>query len=831
MDFFQHDTKYLKRKGGENVQKQIIKIAVAFLFVLTVLGASSAVNTVDTSSTQYQVGSDVTTDAMANTGPGGLNLGSSTSNLLITNAGSALLNGENTQDSVQAVVDKTSTLTGSQKITHGSGNLLTINDPNGQLEFTFVSNGASGLMAKKYTVSATGVFTPGATVYIGTAQSEAQFQAAIATLGSNGFTIANIANLWAAGAPADLMASTFTTGNINQGTMDNYAMTRAFALTYPTGSNYVITHAGGMDDDALIYGPFGFNDILFSTSSGTDDETVFINYNTISNQRSGILALMSRNDLTNAYGSAVVTGTLSEINFNLYLLNILKNNPYALFTVEELRTVNEANIQHLWYDPAVGYGYGIDKAYIATLSNAASPTWATNIIPTNSYAAMFALGQTAYDRAISSGVFADADVLAGNVAVVLAPYYVNILGGTQSLAGLVDGIASRNTGFNINNILTIRNPWTWTSETLRILFVRADPASSTAYAASHLITDLTINSVKVSYNHTSNAWSPTQTRDISPREIAGTAPFNKGGYLIPAVAGIQYAWAANAPHSFIRTISRVGCICSAREYDAAMNSQGMFTLGPNEHYILMALTQFGANGLPTETNRQISGRTTAYGVSPSQATYYQAQNNNEAYDSILIRWNDITQTGTAALIRFDSSGFNAAMIATGYTSAIYAQEAVMFWHADRVWNGGPDAALVASFFTIERSIPINAAILSTLTAAGGDPVKFMLNYVVPVTPVTPSQGTSGNIFDNIGGMVSSAFNGLGTSNTATNEIAPGLPLGQSTPATATTTSSLTTGLPIGAILGVILLIIAAILVYLGRNTIVETLTGHGRPGK
>jgi hypothetical protein len=110
-------------------------------------------------------------------------------------------------------------------------------------------------------------------------------------------------------------------------------MTRSFALTYTNGSNYVITNAGGLDDDALMYGVFGFNEILFSTSSGTPGETAFINYNTDSNNgdRYGVLALMKINDLTSQFkaatGITVVAGTLSEIQYNLWLLNLLKTNP------------------------------------------------------------------------------------------------------------------------------------------------------------------------------------------------------------------------------------------------------------------------------------------------------------------------------------------------------------------------------------------------------------------------------------------------------------------------------------------------------------------------
>ena len=88
-------------------------------------------------------------------------------------------------------------------------------------------------------------------------------------------------------------------------------MTRTFALTYPSlsdgESNYVITNAGGLDDDALMYGVFGFNEILVSTSSGTPGETAFIHYNAVKDSvtnatiRSGVLALIKENDLTSQF--------------------------------------------------------------------------------------------------------------------------------------------------------------------------------------------------------------------------------------------------------------------------------------------------------------------------------------------------------------------------------------------------------------------------------------------------------------------------------------------------------------------------------------------------
>ena len=295
-----------KIRGGENVQKLIMLLLVTFLFAVASIGASSATTHVNTGSAQYHIGQDVAQQALADKGTGGLKLDTSNKNLLITTASTSKLNGKTTEDSVQAIVDSTTKLNGKKQITYGSGNLLIINDPNGQLWYTLVSDSSRGLMAKKFSVSQSGRITSSKTVNIGTTQSSKDFQKSITALGSNGFAIANIANLWKAGAPADLMAMTFTNKNINQGTIANYAETKSFALKYTNpiggmiGSNYIITTAGGLDDDSPIYGAFGFNDMVFSTSGSPAGETAFINYNTAN---SGVLALMKGNDLTSSFGT------------------------------------------------------------------------------------------------------------------------------------------------------------------------------------------------------------------------------------------------------------------------------------------------------------------------------------------------------------------------------------------------------------------------------------------------------------------------------------------------------------------------------------------------
>lgn len=827
------------------MKKQFVLLTLLFICAMSIMGSASAAD-----NSTYGVGVNVTQQAMANTN---LTLNQSDSNLVITTAGSAQLNGNTTEDSVQGVVDTTSSLSKGQAITHGSGNLLTINDPNGALWYLFVSKTGNTLLAQKYTVDNTGKVTSTGVWNIGANQNSAQLKSAIDALG---FNLVAIANLWAAGAPADLMAGTFTTGNIDAATISSYAMTRSFALTYNNASysNYVITTAGGLDDDTLIYGAFGFNEILFSTSSGTPGETAFINYytNTTTNTRSGVLALMKENDLTSAFTAAtgikVVAGTWSEVQYDLWLLNKLETDASSLFTVESLKSVNEADIKYLWYDDSLGYGHGIDKNYIAGLSNATT-TWNTNVVPVTDYDAMFALGQQTFNAAYAKGLFTAADLAAGNVAVVVAPYYTNLLN-TYSLVGFIDGIVSAAqsllnsngytnvAGFTIDNILQIRNPWTWGSNTgssLTSVFVKVD---RTAYLQTRDIADLVMSGVQV----TSSYNAATGTTSAKAGNIVNASPSNiasgnvlGGKFAIPAVAGIAYAWAANAPYSYIRTIARVGCICSTKEYDLATYLMGNYPLSAKMYYMLIALTSSG------ETNRQISGRTTAYGVSPSLGTYYSMQSSNSDDAVILILWNELTNTGTAMLVQYDGTAITNAMKAEGYTT--YAQENDLFWHLDHVWNGGSDAGLLASVITVVKTTTIDQAFLNELTAAGGDPIEKLLNYVYvapvtpvnPVSPVTPSNSgtsTQTNILTGIGATALNAVNGLnslttGTS-TAASEVAPGLTTSPSTTPAAgkTTATSNGSNLPLGAAAGAILIAIAAALIYLGRNTITGAIKGQ-----
>ena len=127
-------------------------ISIVFLFTMTIMGAASATS-VNITGDQYQSGQAVTHAAMNNTN---LALNNSASNLVITTAGSATLNNKSTEDGLQAVVDTTGSLKTGQAITHGSGNMLILNDPNGALTYTFVSLASNGaLIAQTYTITGT----------------------------------------------------------------------------------------------------------------------------------------------------------------------------------------------------------------------------------------------------------------------------------------------------------------------------------------------------------------------------------------------------------------------------------------------------------------------------------------------------------------------------------------------------------------------------------------------------------------------------------------------------------------------------------------------------
>jgi len=98
--------------------------------------------------------------------------------------------------------------------------------------------------------------------------------------------------------------------------------------------------------------------------------------------------------------------------------------------------------------------------------------------------------------------------------------------------------------------------------------MKVDAASSQNYAQHRgenlAMNYLNINAVRSTYTYDGVSYGAVRVSrdDISPIKI------NDGGFLgkfiIPAPSGLTYAWSAGADYEFLRTIARVGCICSTR---------------------------------------------------------------------------------------------------------------------------------------------------------------------------------------------------------------------------------------------------------------------------
>jgi len=809
------------------MKKQIMILILALTFTITISGAVSAADT-------YDIGVNVTEQAMSDTN---LGLNTSENNLVITTGSTAHLDdGSTTEDSVSGIVDTTSNLADGQAITYGSGNLLIVNDPNGALTYTFVSLASNGaLRAQTYTVTGTSTsytINHGNSVYIGPDMTESQWNYALQELGDNAYNIIVIANLWAAGAPTDLMATTYSTKTIDAGIMSNYAIIKQFAKNYPKGTdqtNYIFSNAGDLDDDAALYGIYDFTYELYAMTGGDPTKIGIMQYDSSSN--TGVFILVQENDLTSQFtaetGISVVDGTLSEIQYNLWLFNLMKTNPAALYTVLETKSIDEAAYNYLWYDDTIGYGHGLDENYIAGLPDLTTTyDQSQSVIPITDYNAMYEVGKTVFQQAmIALGYTSEeefvADIEAGIIGVIATPYYENY--NDISLAGLLDGINYLGS-FNIANLLTDTHPWNHAQGALKIIFFRID-SLDLVNSANTVFTKIliTVTQTDTGYEYTTSA---------------GTGP----GYITL----MPLAYSQGASWDFMRVFTRCGCPSRIMEdYLAARYGLEEYALNAGESYMILSIP------LTTSSKTEIWSKMAAvrmglFGVSPALGTYISSGASVNSADTatqyaeyILIKWNSATNTGTAALIQYDSEKAAELMAADGYTNRNY-------WILDKVFQ---DSSYLSAMFSVVREIPLTSNTLTELSAAGGDPVDYLLNYVVPTTePTTPTTSdtstttttattTTGTALTTISGAVTSTWNSLTASTPTTSEIAPGLPLEQTAATGTATSTSDSTGtgtnsnLPVGAILGAIFLIVAALLIYLGRNTILATIKGYGRPGK
>jgi formylmethanofuran dehydrogenase subunit E-like metal-binding protein len=783
-----------KTKRGENVKKQIMMLIMTLSFIMVISGAVSATDT-------YDIGVNVTEQAMADNN---LGLNTSESNLVITTGSTSHLDdGSTTEDSVSAIVNTTSSLADGQAITYGSGNLLIVNDPNGLLTYTFVSLASNGaLRAQKYIVTGTSTsysISHGSSVYIGANMTQEQWNYALQELGENAYNLIAIANLWAAGAPADLMATTYNTGTIDASIMSNYAVLKQYLQNYPSGTSYLFVTPGGLDDDTIFFDVFTGSFKVYAMNGGDPTKIGLMQYDSTS--KTGFLLLMQENNLTSQFkaetGISFVEGTLSEIQYNLWLFNLLKTNPAALYTVLEMKTIDEAAYNYLWYDSNLGYGHGLVEDFIAGLPDL-STTYdqSQGVIPPVNINEMQELGKEILDEAqnalgyTSSEEFV-ADMKNGKIGVLVAPYYVNFNG--MSILGLLDGINYYG-ALTISTLMTNWHSWNHGTGGFKVIFFRLD-SIDLQNAVNTVITRILVTATPNGDDYT-----------------LSTAEGNGPGYI----KILSLAYAQGASWDLIRSVRR-GCMKTEQMYDASLYGMNEYPLGPNEQYMVIELTP---------EMRAFMFRTALFGVSLGTGTYFTTGMatiyENAVY--ILIKWNYITKTGVAALIQYNMDATEAMIARDGYSDV---DEWNLNWHLVTVFK---DSSYLTAMFNVVREIPLNSDILNELIAAGGDPVDYILNYVIPKPhQTTTDTAHTGTALTALNEALPNAWNDL-TSSTPTNEIVPELPLGQSTPVTDVTNSS-NAGQPIGTIIGIIFLIIVTMLVYIRRNTIATTLRGYGRPGK
>jgi len=817
------------------MKKQAAFLTIALISAIVLCGAVSATEA-------YDIGTDVTNNANS---IGITNSTSPDDALVITTAGSAEFKGETTEDSLQGIVDTTSA------ITPGNGNLITLNQPNGALEFTFIKKSGTTLIAKKYTAvsSGTGYSIDISDPVFISAADITNLESVKQELGSNWFAIVSIANAWANGAPDDLLRIAGYSGGVSEGLISSYAMAQSFVGNYPLTqsdqSYHVLVSPGGGDDNVPMFlmddtplkwstaGSIKYYD-FYGMSNGNPNDNVYIWWD--SGDIAGKLSFWTLNPQNKIDFGTVISGTLSEIQFNNWLLGKLGTDAGSLVRIEKLATITKADFDYLWAN-------GIDRTYIMNLGGT-TPSWTTNdnVVPVNNYAAMSTAAQNAVTTANAAFAAQGLAPLNGDDLVITSAGYSQVNGLSF---GALDGIISA-TGIKLENLYSLKRG----SQTpLWFVFVKKPTtADGPLYA---VFVDDSGNIVNVNY-----AGTPYSVFDISGTNLAGDpgsegyakseAVKNAYTYSIPSYAQQDYyivslanQWAIGMPYDILRPACDGGCPGSGLSmgYVITQYIKSILPLGPNEYYVYI--------GIPAHCKEQAIME--GLGISPAQGTYFtpglQSSSSDPNSAGIAIRWNSITNTGTAVLINYNStiiSGIQPSFNSKYWYKTMYWA----LWYLEEGFPGMEDYGTVLSAYSIGTKsdgttpalITITKQDFNELVAAGEDPVAYIKNFVAPVTPPTPTpqpggQGTgiTSGITDGIAqtsALLTQAVNGAAQETTTPSEVAPGLPLGD----TSSQTSG-TSDFPVIPAAGILLLVIILILVYLGRETVVSAIKGSERLGK
>lgn len=805
------------------MKRRTIFMAAALVFILAMCGAVSATET-------YDIGTDVTNSADADLGI--TNSTSPDDALLITTAGYASYKGGTTEDSLQGVVDSTSA------ITPGNGNLITLNEPNGALEFTFFNKiSSTTLLAKKYTATPSGssyvIDTSNSILFYDT-MTENEFNTAKQQLGSNAFELIGIAFAWKNGAPADLLKIAAQSGGISEGLISAYAMAQSFVRNYPLTENdqsyHVLVSPGSGDDNVPMFlmddtplkwataGSTRYYD-FYGMNNGYPNDNVYIWWDT--GAVSGNLAYWTLNPQNRISFGTVVGGALSEIQFNNWLLGKLSSDASSLMSIQKLATINKPNFDYLWAN-------GIDRTYLMNLAGSV-PAWESNadVIPANDYTAMFNVAQNAVTAANNAFTAQGLGTLNVDDLVITSAGYSEVNGlSFGALDGIVAGAKT-----SLENLFSLKRG----SQTpLWFVFVKKPTSPDGPLYA--VFVDALGNIIPVNYNSVAyNVFDISGVNLAGNRGSLGYAKsqavrdayiYNKPSYAQQDyyIVSLANQWAIGMPYDFLRPACEGACPGSGASQGYVISDyiKTVLPLGPNEYYIYI--------GIPAHCKEQVL--LDGLGVSPAEGTYFtpglQSSPSDASSVGIAIRWNFITNMGTAMLIDYNSTIVNSIQPQNNYW---YRTMYWALWYLQHGFPGTDQYSTVLSAYSIRREIPITQSNLNAMLAAGGDPAGYVLNFVVPVNPpVNPTpqpgdQGTGTGIAQ-ISAFITQATSGITEQTAAPGEIAPGLPLGDN-PAQASSTS----GIPVLPLTGAILLVAILIIVYLGRDSITSAIKSSERFGK
>jgi formylmethanofuran dehydrogenase subunit E-like metal-binding protein len=723
---------------------------MTLIFAVTISGSASAVS----NNASYTIGQNVTQQAYND-----VNLGfkHSEKNLVITTAGSAKLKSRTTEKSLGAIIDKTSSLSNSQKITYGNGNLVQLNDPYGTLKYIFVSQAANGdLKAKKFIVISNGTkytITSTLTVLISANITQTQWNYAKKQLGSDLFSIASIANAWSNDAPIDLLALAQTNKRISTGTISGYVASKAFIKQYPSKSankEYIVmTVPGGYDDDGFSFlTPWNYR---YYAINGTNPlESAYIQWN--GTKRTLVLVKFNDNlktEFKTETGITVVPGTISEIQFNNWLLGFLKNNPGHIITIEKTAIISQTNLDYLIGSSdnngkVIKPGKGLSEAgrkYILSLNNAKTPFTIKSVLSDDSrYDQYVNLGHEIALKAkylLTKLKINGVRVTYGNISVSTAPVYATA--GGVLINGFHDGFASV-VGTDPNNIISLFNPYnsdSYLNHYLNSVFYIKGTNSTGGEA---------LYSVQAQYDPVTNKLTWSNIVNLLPAvksgvpqginstdagtDRDGNAYFTSGMGAMPwSVMG--YLWSKNVSYDIKKAWNCVGhCMSGVQDLALIQSIVQQYPLGTGESYKVIAPT--GLNGV--QTSRFWGALSNMLGVSVGTGTAYTNPSASDNYGPpsslIVIKWNQATHTGTAINIQFNFPK-DFTDLPEEYT--------------DLLTNTDKNALekYLSSLSTTKTSIKIDKTGLDQLLASE-NPSQFMENYNSQTNPTNATTTNTAN---------------------------------------------------------------------------------------